>query len=103
ISGISMGSSTIVGQALGAEQINIAEETAKLSAKINIVMLSMLSSIAMLFPDKIMSLFTDVKSVIETGIPMIRIVIPSMILAGWAIGLGCVFTGSGHNTPYLLS
>jgi Na+-driven multidrug efflux pump len=24
-------------------------------------------------------------------------------LAGWSMGLGSVFTGSGHNIPYLLS
>ncbi len=34
---------------------------------------------------------------------MIRIIIPSLILAGWAMGLGCVFTGSGHSTPFLLA
>ena len=28
---------------------------------------------------------------------------PSLILAGLAMGLGSVFTGSGHNTPFLLS
>ncbi len=103
IMGISMGSSTIVGQALGAEQVDIAEETAKLSAKVSIMMLSIFSAIAVLIPNGIMKLFTDVRSVIETGIPMIRILIPSMILTGWSIGLGSVFTGSGHNTPYLLS
>lgn len=103
IMGISMGSSTIVGQALGAEQVDIAEETAKLSAKVSIMMLSIFSAIAVLIPNGIMKLFTDVRSVIETGIPMIRILIPSMIFTGWSIGLGSVFTGSGHNTPYLLS
>ncbi len=103
IFGISIGSSTMVGQALGSEQMDIAEESAKFSARVNIIVLFIFSIIAMSIPQGIMKLFTDVKSVIETGIPMIRIVIPSMILAGWAIGLGSVFTGSGHNVPYLIS
>lgn len=103
IFGISIGSSTMVGQALGSEQVDIAEESAKFSARVNIIVLFIFSIIAMSIPQGIMKLFTDVKSVIETGIPMIRIVIPSMILAGWAIGLGSVFTGSGHNIPYLIS
>ena len=34
---------------------------------------------------------------------MIRILIPSLILTGWSMGLGSVFTGSGHNIPFLLS
>ena len=31
---------------------------------------------------------------------MIRLVMPSLILAGLAMGLGSVFTGSGHNLPF---
>jgi len=93
----------MVGQALGSEQVDIANKTAKISAKLNIIMLSIFSAIAISVPQWFMMLFTDVKSVIQTGIPMIRILIPSMILSGWTLGLGCVFTGSGYNTPYLLS
>lgn len=103
ISSVSISSSAMVGQALGSEQINIAEKTANISAKLNIIVLSIFSAIAILVPQWFMNLFTDEKSVIETGIPMIRVLIPSIILTGWSLGLGSVFSGSGHNTPYLLS
>jgi putative MATE family efflux protein len=103
ISGVSISSSAMVGQALGSEQINIAEKTANISAKLNIIVLSIFSAIAILVPQWFMKLFTDEKLVIETGIPMIRVLIPSTILTGWSLGLGSVFSGSGHNTPYLLS
>lgn len=103
ISGVSISSSAMIGQALGSEQVDIAEKTANISAKLNIIVLSIFSAIAILVPQWFMNLFTDEKLVIETGIPMIRVLIPSIILTGWSLGLGSVFSGSGHNTPYLLS
>ena len=103
IMGMSSGSSTMVGQALGADEIDKAKETARFSALADAVMMGIFSLVAILFPEEIMKLFINEKPVIEIGITMIRILIPSLILAGWAIGLGCVFTGSGHNTPFLLA
>lgn len=103
IMGMSSGSSTMVGQALGADEIDKAKETAKFSAFVDIVMMGLFSLVAMIFPEQIMKLFIYDEAVVEIGITMIRILIPSLILAGWAIGLGCVFTGSGHNTPFLLA
>lgn len=103
IMGIVMGASTIIGQNLGANNIDRAKETAKFSALINIGLMAGLAIISQLFPKQIMSIFINDPNVIETGIPMIRLLIPSLILAGWSLGLGAVFTGSGHNTPYLLA
>ncbi|CCQ96793.1 MATE efflux family protein [[Clostridium] ultunense Esp] len=103
IMGIVMGASTIVGQALGAEDVDKARDTAKFAALTNIVMMGFLSIVSILIPDKIMGIFIKDFEVINVGIPMIRILIPALILAGWSMGLGSVFTGSGHNIPYLLS
>ena len=103
IIGIVMGASTIVGQALGAEDLERATDTAKFAAVVNVIMMSVLTIISMIFPDKIMKIFIEDPEVIKIGIPMIRLLIPSLILAGWAMGLGSVFTGSGYNTPFLVS
>lgn len=103
IVGIVMGASTIVGQALGAEDLERATDTAKFSAKVNIIMMSVVAIISLLFPDKIMKIFIDDLDVMKIGIPMVRILTPSLIFAGWAMGLGSVFSGSGHNTPFLIS
>ena len=103
IMGIVMGASTIVGQALGSEKIDTAKDTAKFAALINVLIMGILSIISVFIPDKIMAIFIEDFEVIKIGVPMIRILIPSLILAGWSMGLGSVFTGSGHNTPYLLS
>ncbi|MBZ2176015.1 MATE family efflux transporter [Schnuerera sp. xch1] len=103
IIGISMGSSTIVGQALGADKIEKAKSTAKFAALVDVVMMGIVAIISIIIPEQIMKAFIDDPAVINIGIPMIRILIPSLTLAGFAIGLGCVFTGSGHNFPFLLA
>lgn len=103
IMGMSSGASTMVGQALGADEIDKAKETAKFSAVVDVAIMGTFALIAVLFPEQVMKLFIDDEPVVEIGITMIRILIPSLVLAGWAIGLGCVFTGSGHNTPFLLA
>ncbi len=103
IIGIVMGASTIVGQALGAEDLERATDTSKFAAVINMIMMSIVATISIIFPDKIMKIFIEEPEVIKIGIPMIKLLTPSLILAGWAMGLGSVFTGSGHNTPFLMS
>ncbi len=37
------------------------------------------------------------------GVPMIRLMGPSFAIVSFAIGLGCAFTGSGYNLPFLVS
>jgi putative MATE family efflux protein len=103
IMGIVMGASTIVGQSLGADDVDRAKDTARLAALVNVIMMGILSILSILFPAQIMKIFINDPNVIAIGIPMIRLLVPSLILAGWAMGLGSVFTGSGHNTPFLLS
>ncbi|NMB08088.1 MAG: MATE family efflux transporter, partial [Tissierellia bacterium] len=101
--GIVMGASTIVGQALGAEDLGRATNTAKFAAVLNMIMMGGVTIISLIFPDKIMKIFIEEPEVIKIGIPMIRLLTPSLILAGGAMGLSSVFTGSGHNTPFLMS
>jgi putative MATE family efflux protein len=103
IMGIVMGASTIVGQSLGADDVDRAKDTARLAALVNVIMMGILSILSLLFPAQIMKIFIKDPNVVAIGIPMIRLLVPSLILAGWAMGLGSVFTGSGHNTPFLLS
>ena len=103
IVGIVMGASTIVGQALGAEDLERATNTAKFAAVLNMIMMGGVTIISLIFPDKIMKIFIEEPEVIKIGIPMIRLLTPSLILAGGAMGLSSVFTGSGHNTPILMS
>ncbi len=101
--GFSMGGSTIVGQNLGAKDVERADKTAKTAAKICVGIVGVCSIFALLFPAEIMKIFVDDRNVIEIGIPMIRIIMPGMIALGVLFGLGTVFSGSGYNIPFLVS
>ncbi|MCY6483427.1 MATE family efflux transporter [Clostridium aestuarii] len=101
--GLSMGGSAIVGQCIGSEKIDRAKDTAAKAAVIGIVFMSVLALIGIAFPEKIMDVFTDDNAVIHIGILMIRIVLPALTIAAASMGLGCVFSGSGYNIPFLVS
>ncbi|MCM1991701.1 MATE family efflux transporter [Oceanirhabdus seepicola] len=101
--GLTMGSSTIVGQCLGAENIKRAKATARYASIYGALLMVVVSVFAFIFPERIMGIFISEPSVIEIGIPMMRIIIPGLIMAGVVMGYGSVFSGSGYNTPYLIS
>ncbi|MBU5438987.1 MATE family efflux transporter [Tissierella sp. MSJ-40] len=101
--GINMGASTIVGQALGANDIDRAKETARFSSLINVIMMGVLTLFAIIFPEQIMKIFINDPDVILIGNTMVRVLTPALILAGISMGLGTVFTGSGHNIPFLIA
>ncbi|WP_242847753.1 MATE family efflux transporter [Fervidicella metallireducens] len=101
--GLSMASSTIVGQCLGCDNINRAKKTAFYASFYGVVIMAIASIIAFIVPNTIMAIFVKEASVIETGVPMIRIVNISLIFAAITMGYGSVFSGSGYNKPYLIS
>lgn len=101
--GFSMGGSTIVGQNLGVNNIERAENTAKTAAKIGAFLMIFVNIIAFVYAREIMDIFVDEEQVIQMGINMIRITMPGMIALGIIFGLATVFTGSGYNLPFLLS
>lgn len=103
IVGFLMGSSTIVGQALGAEDIDRAKDTAKFASLLNASIMGVFTILAIIFPEKIMKIFIDDINVIKVGKSMIQITTPALIIGGAAMGLASVFSGSGHNTPLLIS
>ncbi len=101
--GLAMAGSTIVGQCLGEENTERAKLTAKLAAAYGATVMGIAAFFIVLFPQMIMMLFTRDAAVIEVGVNMLRITMPGFVFAGVMMGLGSVFSGSGHNTPYLLS
>lgn len=101
--GFAIGSSSIVGQCLGAENIGRAKETVKYSTLINVSLMCLITLVAFLFPSFIMKAFIKDPYVVAIGIPMIKIMTPALIASGVSMGLGSVFSGSGHNTPFMVS
>lgn len=101
--GFNMGSSAIIGQCLGAENVDRAKETAKYATYLNVCIMAVIVVLAILFPGPIIKVFIGDPNVISKGIPMIRIVTVSLLFAAVSMGLGSVFTGSGHTMPFLIS
>ncbi len=101
--GLMSGGGTIVGQNLGAENIERAEKTAKAASLFGGLVVSLIMGMAIIFPHQVMKIFVDSVETIEAGVSMIRIMGSSFIIVSFAIALGCVFAGSGYNLPFLLS
>jgi putative MATE family efflux protein len=101
--GLFMGSSTVVGQNLGAEFKKRAVKTTKYSAGLGALFMLVISGLTFVFAENIMMIFTQDQAVIQTGIPMLRIIIPSYIFLGVSFGWGSGFSGAGYNLPFLIS
>jgi putative MATE family efflux protein len=82
--GISNAAATLVGQNLGAGQVQRAEQSAMLTAKYNIVFMVLVTLLFVFFSTEIISLFTNEKVLIAYGSKALRI-----------IGYGYSFYGIG--------
>lgn len=101
--GLAMAGSTIVGQCLGEENIARAKLTAKLAGAYGALIMATAAGFVVIFPKQLLHLFINDPEVIAIGVDMLRITMPGFVFAGVLMGLGSVFSGSGHNTPYLIS
>jgi putative MATE family efflux protein len=101
--GLMSGGGTIVGQNLGAENVERAEKTARTASLFGGTIIAAIMGLGIAFPRPLLSLFVDSAETIAVGIPMIRILGSSFIVASFAIALACAFSGSGYNMPMLVS
>jgi len=101
--GLMSGGGTIVGQNLGAEKVERAERTAKAASLLGGSIVTAAMLLAFAFPRPVMALFVDAPETIELGVPMIRILGLSFAAVSFSIALGCAFSGSGYNKPFLVS
>jgi putative MATE family efflux protein len=101
IFGLMSGGGTIVGHSLGAEDVERAGRTAKAASLFGGCTVAAIMALAFAFPRPVLGLFVDSPEAIAAGVPMIRVLGPSFAVVSFAIGLGCAFTGSGYNIPFL--
>jgi putative MATE family efflux protein len=101
--GFMSGGGTIVGQNLGAENVERAEKTARAASLFGGGSVALVMGLGMVFPETLLRIFVDSPETIAAGIPMVRIMGSSFIIASFALALGCAFFGSGYNIPLLVS
>ncbi|GAB6188836.1 MATE family efflux transporter [Marinitoga arctica] len=99
--GLSMGGSAIVGQSLGAEKIDRAEKTAKISAYTTTSLIFLFMIIVFFFSKNIIGFFTKEPDVIKYGSEFLFFGSLGLLFVSYAFGIGIVFPGSRYNTPYL--
>jgi len=101
--GLYIGSSSIIGQTLGANKIERSRKTVKASAIVGMLIMGAGGIIAMIFPDLIMRMFIDEQPVIDLGRNMIRILGPGMIFLAAFYGFSSAFGGAGYMKPFITS
>jgi len=103
IMGIVMGSGTIAGQNLGANQIDRSRATAWYSSLIGSLLTAVLITLVLLRPQVVLGWFLTDLDEIRQGVIMLSVVLPSLVIAAFSLGWASVFSGSGYTIPFLLS
>lgn len=103
VNGLISAGSTIVGQNLGAQQVERAEKTAWVAAWLGLGSMTCLALIVALFQGQIFGLFTNEPAVIEMGRSVAFAVLPMLLIAGFSMGLASALAGAGYTLPFLIS
>jgi len=101
--GFSMGTSAIVGQNIGAENIKRAEKTVLLAVLFGMLFVSIFVVVSNVFPERVVSLFVQEKDVITVGAQAVVIVSWSVIIASATMSLMSAFFGAGYTFPAFVS
>lgn len=103
IFGFGMGGSAVVGHSLGRENLPEAKTAAKLASLMTGAVVTLFALFVCIFPKSVMSFFFSEPETLKASITMIRLLAISLIPLSFAMGLTVAFSGSGDNTPKLVS
>ena len=100
--GFATATTTMVGQNLGAEQVDRAEKSAWVSSGIMLLLLTFLALLFNLFPRAVISVFNSDPEVIEIGVSFLRVVGFSFGFLGIRFILGGSFRGAGNTVVAMI-
>jgi len=100
--GFSMAVAPMVGQYLGAGEIERAKKTASLSLKITSSVMVVISVVYYIFAPYMFRFFTPEPLIIHYGVQYIRIVILFEVFLAFEVVLDGVFSGAGDTRPPFL-
>lgn len=102
--GMSNATATLVGQNLGANEPDRAEETVWLAGKYNALFLAVVSIIFIVLADPVISLFSQDPRVVREGAMGLRIICTGYIFFSYQMVLSQSFNGAGDTmTPTLIN
>jgi putative MATE family efflux protein len=101
--GMYVGNTAIVGQNLGANQIDTARKTVKASIVVGVLFIGIAGGFSLLFPELIMRMFINDPAVIGSGISMIRFIAPGTVFLVVFYGFASAFGGAGYMKPFITS
>ncbi|MCX6182147.1 MAG: MATE family efflux transporter [Bacteroidetes bacterium] len=102
--GLSNAAATLVGQNLGAKQIDRAEQSVMLTAKYNAIFMAFVTVLFLLFADPIIRIFSQDEVVVAYGSEALRIIGSGYIFYGIAMVMTQALNGAGDTrTPTIIN
>jgi putative MATE family efflux protein len=102
IHGLEVGVSTMVGQSLGADNVQRAQQVAHKGMGVMFILLVTAAAVLFLIKEEAIHLFIVNKEVIAEGANFIKIFVFGMAFYGIFKAVMAVFVGSGHNIPTMV-
>lgn len=102
--GLSNAAATLVGQNLGAKELERAEQSVMLSVKYNIVFMGLVMITFLIFPEQIIRIFTNDEAVLGYGAHALQIIGVGYIFFGIGMVLTQALNGAGDTkTPTMIN
>jgi putative MATE family efflux protein len=102
--GLSNAAATLIGQNLGANQVERAEKSVMLATKYNAIFMSMVMAIFIFLSQPIVSFFTDDVDVIRIGVQALQIIGSGFIFYGIGMVMMQAMNGAGDTkTPTVIN
>ena len=102
--GLSNAAATLVGQNLGAKQIERAEQSVLLTAKYNAIFMSFVMILFLFFSNPIICFFTQDESVVKYGVLSLQIIGSGYIFYGISMVMTQALNGAGDTkTPTVIN
>lgn len=100
--GMSMATTTMVGQTMGADNADRSEKIAWTAVGLTFGLMTILILITQIFPAQIISVFNDNPDVVEIGVSFLKIVGLSFGFLGVRIVIGGSFRGAGNTVAAMI-
>jgi len=100
--GISMATTTMVGQTMGADDVSRAEKIAWTAIGLTFAIMMALIAVTWVFPEQIISVFNNNPEVVEHGVDFLKIVGLSFGFLGVRIVIGGSFRGAGNTVAAMI-